>query len=273
MTSYKVFMQDIRCGLLRFRYLGGLPISAIPLLHYFRIVKLLNLPCSWMDSLAYLLKGCSAPSFQPGSRDRITIPAIWIFVICGILVMNIDYLISDLTRSGQQIIVRCQSRKKWYLSKCLWAVLSSCLYFGLLMLFPALFSIIGGGTFVPRISLQGAQNLLGINTELTSWQSFVAVILLPLLTISALNMLQMTMGLFVNPILSFIICLGILVISVCWDNPCWIGNGAMTIRTVGFVLDERCVVAMVVSIGILIAACCLIGCIRFSNMDILPRED
>lgn len=83
----------------------------------------------------------------------------------------------------------------------------------------------------------------------------------------------MTLSLYVKPILSFLICISLLVIAVYASTPFAIGNGAMVIRSSylsesGVDPGIACVVCIVAYL-----ACVVLGTIRFKHTDILGIEE
>ena len=108
---------------------------------------------------------------------------------------------------------------------------------------------------------------------LTSAQAVCIGLLLPLLTLVTINQVQMTLSLYVKPILSFLICIGLLVIAVYASSPFAVGNGAMVIRS-GYLLESG--IDPGIACGVCIVtylACMLLGTIRFRHTDILGIEE
>lgn len=275
MTFYKILRHDLRCGLLRWRFLLIPLIALIPLIEYLWLVAIYDVNGTTMDMLIYIFKGANPVSIIPGVNEKIELPVLWLFVVGSCLLINMDYILNDLATNGQQIIIRCKNRLKWYLSKCIWNIMSSLLYFAIILVSIAVVGSISGN----YISLSITPATLAILFDIwglesvTSWQAVMVGIVLPCATITALNLLEMTLCLFVKPILSFLACIGILVVAIYVDNDFLLGNGAMTIRNIVINAGESALGMVLLSIIITIIGCVILGFLRFSRMDILPRED
>lgn len=228
-----------------------------------------------MDMLIYILKGATPVSIIPGANEKIELPVLWLLVVGSCMLINMDYILNDLATNGQQIIIRCKNRLKWYLSKCIWNILSSLLYFAIVLVSIVVVGSISGNNISISITPATLAVLfdLGGLESVTSWQAVMVGIVLPCTTITALNLLEMTLCLFVKPILSFLTCIGILVVAIYVDNGFLLGNGAMTIRNIVINPEESTPGMVLLSIIITIIGCVILGFLRFSRMDILPRED
>ena len=234
MNWLKLLRYDIRNGLVRWRYLTVPVLFAVPCFYYW--IQMQNAGCvgTWMDYLV----GCFKGIFPVMYIEDFEFPILWFLVMAGCLFLNLDYPLNDLTDAGQQVIVRCRNKKGWFLSKCLWNLLSTALYIILGSLTALAFAIFSGGRASGHITCEVLQKALGIFcvTAPTVGQSLLVTVCLPYLTLAALNMLQMTLSLVMKPILSFLICICLLVASLFYSSPYFIGNGAMAARS-GILMD------------------------------------
>lgn len=275
MTFYKILRHDLRCGLLRWRFLLIPLIALIPLIEYLWLAAIYDVNGTTMDMLIYILKGASPVSIIPGANEKIELPVLWLLIIGSCLLINMDYILNDLATNGQQIIIRCKNRVTWYLSKCIWNIMSSLLYLAIILISIAVVGSISGNYIslsITPATLAVLFDIWGLES-VTSWQAVMVGIVLPCATITALNLLEMTLCLFVKPILSFLSCIGILVVAIYVDNGFLLGNGAMTIRNIVIDAGESALGMVLLSIIITIIGCVILGFLRFSRMDILPRED
>lgn len=274
MKLFNLFRHDFTNGVLRGRYFAAAGLFLFPALQMVNILAFREETGTWMDFLFYVFKGME-PISNLNSMEQIRLPISWLLIIGGCLFLNLDYLLHDLTNAGQQVLVRCNSRKAWYLSKCFWNTTSCLAYF-----------LIGTGMTLIAALLTGAEivltdtptitfDLLMLQNPvtLTSVQAICIALLLPLLTLVTINQIQMTLSLYVKPILSFLICISLLVIAVYVSTPFAVGNGAMVIRS-GYLSESgidpgfTCAVCVVIYI-----ACVVLGTIRFQHTDILGIEE
>ena len=276
MSWFKLLGHDLRCGLLRWRYLVSILLFAIPCFLFSRILHQIGIQGSWIDYMLYLFLG-KEPIVRNVTGERIDLPILWLLVTSGCLFINLDYLLKDLTNAGQQIIIRSKSRASWYLSKCIWNLGSCVTYFIAAGITCAIFTWATGA----KLSAQNTTELsfmlfgFGISEQLTLAPTYAVLAswVLPFLTMFALSMLQMTLCLFTKPITSFVVCISQLVLSVYLDSAFVLGNGAMTIRS-GFAVENGVspTVTAIIAIAVIIASIITV-CMRFQRTDILSLEE
>lgn len=282
MSWLKLARHDLRCGLLRARYLAaGAFFMLLTCLSLWNTVTFYRrnggtVSAAWMDYLLCFFQGKEQVVLR-SPRDVVEIPLAWLTAVGACLFLNLDYLLFDLTNSGQQVIVRAGTRRGWYLSKCLWNICAAGVYFAVLLATALAFTLCTGG----RVSLENTPELAkavfglenGETVALTAWQALAAGVLVPFLTVAALSMLEMTLCLLVKPILSFLLCMGVMVLSVYWYHPLALGNGAMAVRsayvTAGGVSPG---LSALLAIG-MIGLCVLTGALHFRHTDILGMEE
>lgn len=275
MNWLKLLRHDLRYGLIRWRYLLIFPLSVLPCIPCYTDAQLASVPGTWMDYMLYCFKGSVPVTASP--EMSLALPIFWVLAMAGSLLLNLDYFLSDLTQAGQQIMIRSKTRRGWFLSKCAWNLCSCILYMTLLCTSVLLFTLLSGGT----VSLQSTPSVMEIYlSELTveptlfsGLPGFIAVVLMPLVTLMALNMLQMAMCLLVRPIIGFLISMAILVLSVYCNVSFVLGNGAMAIRSALLIPDGISPgIAAVTAVGIILASA-ILGAWRFQNTDILGLEE
>ena len=276
MNWFKLLRHDARCGLLRWRYFVTLFLFAIPCFVFARILHQVGIQGSWMDYMLYLFQG-KEPIVKTSTADRVALPMLWLLVTSGCLFINLDYLLKDLTNAGQQIIIRSKSRTLWYLSKCFWNLGSCLLYFSAAGITCALFAWATGAQLSAQNTTELSFMLFGfaISEPLTLAPAYAVLAswVIPFLTMLALSMLQMTLCLYVKPIISFVICNSQLILSLYLNSAFVLGNGAMTIRS-GFASENGIspTVSAVLAIVVMIASVAA-GCLRFRHTDILSLEE
>ena len=277
MNWCKLVAYDLRKGLLRWRYLGSMFIFFVPCMELWMNIRYLDNPGSFMDYMLYLFKGTEPIAKYDGILTQVRMPIVWILSVTGCLFLNLDYLPKELSFSGQNVFVRSNSRKWWYLSKCVWNLCSCALYFFLAVLTAAIAVLMTGANFslenTPEVSkvVFGAVILepLNLNSLIGILISFV----LPYITVAALSLLEMLLCLRFKPVMSFIICICILVLSVYWDSPFAIGNGAMVIRS-EYIANNGLPTMPSLLFPLLVIFVCIAGGITwFKYVDILDLEE
>lgn len=273
MSLFRLYKHDFKSGLLRWRYLAAVGLWLVPTLIMFDTLQFYNESGTLGDYLLYIFRGME-PVESVNTLEQIRLPIPWLVVVGGSLFISLDYLQNDLTTAGQQILVRCHSRKKWYLSKCLWNISNCLVYFGFGLIAPAALSLMGGGLeLLPSSELTASLFRSATPIEISGLGVFTIAIALPFLTMAALNMLQMTLCLFIKPIFSFLSCVCLLIVSLFWCSPFSLGNGAMALRS-----------SVMTDIGInplncavfctaVLLVCVIVGIIKFNSYDILGVEE
>lgn len=273
MNLFRLYRHDFKNGLLRWRYLAAVGLWLVPTLIMFDMLQFYNDSGTLGDYLLYIFRGMEAVESM-GALEKIQLPIPWLVVVGGSLYISLDYLQNDLTTAGQQIMVRCHSRKMWYLSKCLWNISNCFVYFGIGLMVPAIFSLTGGSLELsPSSELTASLFWFTAPIELSGLCVFTIAVVLPFLTMAALNMLQMTLCLFLKPIFSFLSCVCLLITSLFWCSPFSLGNGAMTLRS-SVMTDNgiKPLVSAVICLAVLFV-CVIVGTMKFQSYDILGVEE
>jgi len=276
MSWFKVLTHDFRCGLLRYRYLLIPIIVIFPCIMFHHELYQAGISGNWADYMLYCFKGQAYEISRAATMDAY-IPTAWILTVGLCLYLNLDYLINDLTCAGQQVIIRCDKKRNWFLSKCIWNISSCLLFFLLLVLSVTLFVLWSGGSMTlensEAASLIIFESVIQEPLKLSALQNISIAIVSPLLTIIAFSLMEMVLCLFCKPIISFLTCLCLLGLSI-FTPPSYIpGNGAMTIRS-DFVANDgiNWAIATIGSI-ILGCLCILIGIIYFKHADVLSFDE
>ena len=231
---------------------------------------------TWLDYLLNCFAGSRPVEISLGSLSSMAPPFGWLMTVSGCLFLNLDYMIGDLTTAGQQMIIRSRQRIAWFFSKCAWNIAGCFVYVLCLFVVTLIYAKLGGS----EIDLTKASALAGESyegflmlSEISVSKLWLVGIIIPVLTIVSLSLLQMTLCLFVKPIFSFMISMGLLMAGVYVASPWMLTDEAMGIRNVLFCYSDAATIRsiifpVVVGIGSIIA-----GVIRFRNTDILGMED
>lgn len=276
MSWFKLLQHDLRCGILRWRYVTAALLALFPCLEFLYSANIIGVSPSWMDYLLLTFKGM-IPVQASGPMDNVTLPFSWLLVMGACLFVNLDYLLMDLTNNGQQVMIRSWSRHDWFLSKCVWNLAATAVYFLCIGLVELVFVVVTGGQISPENTKECYLGIFGLAAfepvQLPLWQGLMLGLLLPYLTLAALSMLQMTLCLVVKPVVSFLVCMALLVLAVYVDSPFALGNGAMTIRSSIVASDgQDPIVAVLTAIGI-ITVCMIVGTVVFKHSDVLGSKE
>lgn len=275
MICFNVLKHDMVRGLGRWRYLIIVALSCFPLAEFNNLILPYNTTATWMDAVFYLFKGTHNIYVSSNIMEKVEVPVLWLLILGSSLVINIDYPHKDLYSTGQQVIIRCRRRKLWYVSKFVWNVASSILFFCLVMISAALYTVISGNILSVSPSTKLLEEIYYISTSrgLTNSQTVLIGLVLPFLSILALNTIQFTLSFYFKPILATLCCIGICILSIFTDSSFVLGNGAMTLRTASMILEGESVSTIILTTMGVCVLCLAIGLHRFGQMDILQREE
>lgn len=203
-------------------------------------------------------------------------PIVWttIFVFAALLVLI--YPTKDMLGIGTHVVVSGGSRGKWWFSKVIWNMASTLIYHAIIICTLILACLMAGIEIKPGINI----NLLQALCEFESVGDFkmketlpIAVFFLPIVISVAMNLLQMTLTLFINPNYSFIISCSVMILSAYLMTPFAVYNYAMSLRysyiyNHGIKYQYGFVVALAIAVISVI-----IGYFRFLNYDIIKKDD
>ena len=267
--------HDLVQGLRRKRYLFLPLLFLIPFGTCCYLSRVKEIPGTFLDFLISGFAGIPPVEISLYPPRAAEIPIGWLMSVGGCLYLNLDYILYDLMESGQQVIVRTGRRTHWFLSKCIWNVCSCILIFGAMMLMAAVLTVTLNGEL-------NAGKITQISEEVYRWfldsenisvsRLWLAGVLIPFLTVAAMSMLQMTLCLYMKPVFSFLICLGILGMSTYISVPWVIGNGAMGIRLILFAEYGTGILPSVLISAIVFIGSIIAGLIRFKKMNILENK-
>lgn len=113
--------------------------------------------------------GCDP--FDPEANKGVDIPITWFsFNVLPYLFVGL-YITNDLQTSADTFILRVKSRYLWWLSKIVWCVVSSTLYYLLFFVISTAFTLFSGNFSLTQNSLI-TEEFLELSTYGKVWQKF-----------------------------------------------------------------------------------------------------
>ena len=230
-----------------------------------------EVPSSFGNLTAYALAGMEA--FLPSPSEPFRFPVSWAVTMLLLAYITLDYPYRDLLGFGQKVLVSCESRRSWWLSKCCWTTLCVCLFWCVFYGVTALASIALGASWGIEVSptLEKVLRLkILIRFDEVDYALFLCSV--PLITL-ALCLIQLCLSLFLSPTVSYLVTFSQLFLAAFYYKaPFLLGNYLMSLRTPGvsgsgFPLIWGALIAAFLSI-----TATLVGEMHFSHMDILKKE-
>lgn len=174
-----------------------------------------------VDYYLYIMQGMSIYHFSPESIFEI--PITWFMLHIGMAYVTAYYPYQDFTEYGKTTLLAGASRTKWWLSKMLWCMISTLLYYVVIMLSCAIVALAYGAKAELSYSEDLLASLFGDAVFYTDGKELVLLaVVVPFLVSVMLLELQMLLGFLVTPVISFAISCGVYIVSAyytCWWLP------------------------------------------------------
>ncbi len=273
---FKCFKYDFKCGILK-EYKKLLIASAlfltIGLDLYFKKTS-----STVADYFFYLLYGMEEFVPSPGAKFRF--PSLWVAVMVYISYITLFYPFKDLNGYGKSILLSVGNKKAWYLSKCMWVILSTAIYFLCAFLILFIFSLLSGAQLNTNISVNTISRFVPFitseNPPFTADYLYCNISLihfiLPVTVSICLNLFQMLLSLFIKPFYSFIFTVSYIICGAYYMKPYMIGNFSMIGRSSVFLANGVDFNIGAVICTALIVFTVITGTVIFSKQDILNKD-
>lgn len=274
----KCLKYDLKCGLLKEykKYIVAIGLFLIIGFDFF--IKMSDIEITVPDYLFYLFFGMEEYVPSPGNKFRF--PALWVAVILYVSYITLYYPYKDLNGYGKNILLNTQSKKTWYLSKCMWVTVSTITYFLIGLVVLSLFAIISGAEitadvsskvvikFIPFITTE--QNLF--YNDAIYYKVTILHFVLPVVICVMNNLLQLFLSLFIKPFFSFIFTVSYTIASAYYLKSFMLGNYAMIARSNIFIDNGvNFTDGLIISLGVILVVI-ISGTVLFSKQDILNKE-
>lgn len=212
--------------------------------------------------------------YQPGIDEQFIFPALWIMIGMLLSYFTLHYPYKDMDEMGQNMLIQSGGRRIWWISKCIWNLVSVIFFFLIGWLVIILCCLVQGVPLSMELSPNIVMMLNASNSLPLLYPTKLnfELMILPVMMMLALSMMQMTLSLIVRPIYSFMVTGTILMASAYWQNPLLIGNYGMALRSSNMVADGvNPAVGFWYALGILLISF-VIGLLCFSRYDIIKKR-
>ena len=275
---YKCLKYDLKCGLLKEykKYIVAIGLFIIIGFDFF--IKMSDIEITVLDYFFYLFFGMEEYVPTPGNKFRF--PALWVAVILYVSYITLYYPYKDLNGYGKNILLNTQSKKTWYLSKCMWVTVSTISYFLIGCVVLSLFSIISGAEITADVSSNAVIKLIPFITteqnlfynDAMYYKVTLLHFILPVVICVMNNLFQLFLSLFIKPFFSFIFTVSYTIASAYYLKSFMLGNYAMIARSNIFINN-----GVDFAKGLIISLCVILvviisGAVLFSKQDILNKE-
>ncbi len=233
-----------------------------------------------LDLILYFYKG-EDPMVNSNS---VVFPLFWIMNFIIILFVIMHYMYDDMYGFGIQYITRIKKRITWWISKCIWCFCACAFFFAICICTAIIVTLfIGGRPFDFTNSHEMLEYLVGkmeyysmnLGNDINlSWQQlFVCDIVVPFMVSWAVCQLQMTLTLFLKPIVSFVINCGIIIFSAYFQNyiPGLIISYGMSLHNSNFINNGFKSADCIWGCLIIIIIAIILGAFKFKKYNFVEK--
>lgn len=182
------------------------------------------------DVMLYSFAGKEIPE-AAGSGKDFQLPMLWIALLLGSSLSVLGYA-EYFTPYGQQVFLRSSKRYMWWLSKCVWNMITTALYFSIGILTLSLFVLLKGW----KLTLTNTEEVFGYifpgsgKLWTNSSVPVVQLLLLVFTGCAAWNLFQMYLAMYAKSYISLLSTVFMLLFSVYVSSGFLPGNYMMLMR-------------------------------------------
>ncbi len=226
------------------------------------------------DIVLYLFKGMS---WITDDKSEITIPTAYILPNVLIAFAIGNYPFKDINGYGGMVLMRAKKKLVWWISKCIWAVITSVVTYAILTAEVVAFALAGG-----KISWQVNKDIcykvsgydkIFIKDNVNLTKLAVYILIVGLLTTIAICLVQICVSQIMGAIIGYIAVVVILIMGVFLRSFLFIGNGFMALRNIMYTPEGGSFKLTVIADIVLIVVSVIAGYVSFRRMDILKKSD
>ena len=156
------------------------------------------------------------------------IPVLWLVIQVMIAYASGYYMVKDLHRYGQQVLIRSKSRNKWWISKCIWNILTVISMYLMVNITIITVAILSGAKMSMKLTPEIVMSVCNINMlNGTFKEEMIILLLMPVLVSVTLCMLQVAIAIITSPIIGFIVTQSIVFLSTIFEYKFLISNYGM----------------------------------------------
>lgn len=226
-----------------------------------------NFGCmTFQETVLAVLLGCK-PLMSLPVEERAMIPIVWLTLQIYLMYIIGGYPMRDLEEYGINLIIRTTKKGKWWISKCIWGILITILYYciGIFVCFCS--TLISGGDMM-GIHKSFDELCQGYFSQMGMLQFLLIGFILPIAASILTTLIQLLFMTFSKEIIGYIICVLMMVGSIYYENSIFYMRNAMTTRTVEVQSLSELGMRLLV-MGIFTVGAMIVGRFIFVRKDLL----
>ncbi len=229
---------------------------------------------SFIDCFAGLFGGMS--EFDPKHDSNFNLPASWLCVCLMGAFIVLSYPAQNLESVGIKQCIAAQGRWCWWVSKCIWTVACTFVYWVLAIAVALMASGIGGLSDGLTLSKETVDALgLFAATDCGAYEGASGVLLFVFgipIVLSALYLVQLAVSVNANPLIAFAVTTALLFHAAYYLTPLSLGNYLMLVRSDLVIHNGVSAGIGIVSAVVLGALAVVVGGKVFARHDLLGKE-
>lgn len=227
---------------------------------------------TFIDYVFFIFAG--EKEYIPSLTEPFIFPVKWLMLHLFILYTTLYYPSRDLSSLGLNILIRTKGRIAWWISKFIWNVSYVLVMYLVVLLTVVVFCLVTGESLSLNITNMFVNEIFDANSPYDTFSINLTytILFLPILTSIGLNLLQMTLSLFVKPLYSFGLLAVIMLSSAYILIPYLPGNYAIPIRSEYVVENGITDSNGIIMFLLLVVFSFMIGSIYFKRYDILDED-
>lgn len=224
-----------------------------------------------IDCYMYIFKGMKVYNAENG--DPFMIPFDWLILQSLIGLLIIQYPTQDLHSYGTQLLIRSRSRVFWWISKCIWNFATVLMFYLLSFIIPIVFSAIFGDlSLIPNIKVNEFSSLIDLKDVQINFTFYISIFILPILTSVAVSLFQMMLSFLINPVISFLLIVGVMAASAYCHTPFLVGNYTMILRNKAIYESGFNNTNIIIIDLLIVILSVIVGLLYFKGTDILKKD-
>ena len=186
------------------------------------VTDIFNQHWGFAESCLDIFSGRYPFKFEWDSVERFELPFTWFLIFFFLAYCIGDYLNKDMHGFGMQMMVHSRKYSTWWISKCIWSIFTTVLYFAFI------YASVLGYSWVKYGEISNERHYLMYEMRFGSGNKFqnitterlmFLIILMPVMVGILQTLLQIIMSMFFDATKNMTVIGGILIISCYYGNP------------------------------------------------------
>lgn len=176
-----------------------------------------------IDCILFVFNGSEEYKIESGLAFNI--PSLWLLLNLFSMYVVGYYPIENLKKYSAQILIRCNNRVEYWISKIIWCIFTVVIFCLLLFVIATIF-VVFLGDFSVLLHNDICENIMGINTE----NMTILRLLTPFLILLMMAIVQVNFSILLSPVTANLIMVIYMVCSVYYSNNFFVYNYCMYSR-------------------------------------------